>query len=87
MKHYILAALMALGLTTMGRANQQEWNQSDPAVYAEYGDDDPNISASFQARLQPYGEWIDGNYGRAWRPYSVDRNWRPYLNGRWEWTD
>lgn len=41
----------------------------------------------FYGALQPYGEWIDVGYDEyVWRPIYVDRYWRPYSDGRWEWT-
>ncbi len=42
----------------------------------------------FYSSLRPYGEWIEienGFYG--WRPVRVRAGWRPYMNGRWAWTD
>jgi len=42
----------------------------------------------FYDDLRPYGEWImldDGFY--AWRPMDVRPGWRPYVHGRWIWTD
>lgn len=42
----------------------------------------------FYGSLRPYGEWIElesGFYG--WRPVRVRAGWRPYMNGRWVWTD
>ncbi|MEX1140356.1 MAG: DUF6600 domain-containing protein [Bacteroidota bacterium] len=42
----------------------------------------------FYSSLRPYGEWIElesGFYG--WRPVRVRSGWRPYMNGRWAWTD
>lgn len=42
----------------------------------------------FYSALRPYGEWIEigtGFYG--WRPVRVRSGWRPYLHGRWVWTD
>lgn len=41
----------------------------------------------FYSSLSPYGEWVDVNFGYAWRPYHVGREWRPYILGRWIWTD
>ncbi len=38
--------------------------------------------------LQPYGEWINvSDFGYAWHPSGIDRHWRPYMNGRWVWSD
>jgi hypothetical protein len=42
----------------------------------------------FYSSLQPHGEWIeleDGFY--VWKPNHIRRSWRPYLLGRWEWTN
>ena len=42
----------------------------------------------FYSSLSPHGEWIEidaGYYG--WRPARVLAGWRPYLYGRWAWTD
>jgi len=41
----------------------------------------------FYSSLQAHGEWISVGFGTAWRPFHVGRQWRPYLNGRWIWTD
>jgi hypothetical protein len=47
-----------------------------------------NSPADFYSPLASYGSWVDVNpYGRCWRPAGVDPTWRPYENGRWEWTD
>jgi hypothetical protein len=38
--------------------------------------------------LQPYGDWVTvSDYGYCWRPTGIDRHWRPYMNGRWVWSD
>ena len=42
----------------------------------------------FYRSLRPHGEWIvinDGAY--VWRPFRARPEWRPYLLGRWAWTD
>ncbi len=41
----------------------------------------------FYNSLQAHGEWITVGFGTAWRPFHVGREWRPYLHGRWIWTD
>ncbi len=44
--------------------------------------------SDFYQPLASEGMWIDvGLYGRCWRPRHVDRDWRPYCNGSWVWTD
>jgi hypothetical protein len=43
--------------------------------------------AVFQSALAPYGSWVDiPGHGPVWRP-AVATGWRPYLHGRWVWTD
>jgi hypothetical protein len=42
----------------------------------------------FYSSLRSYGEWIEVEPGfYAWRPLRVRAGWRPYLHGRWTWTD
>jgi len=43
--------------------------------------------ATFRSALAPYGSWVDfPGHGPVWRP-AVAAGWRPYLHGRWVWTD
>ncbi len=45
-------------------------------------------AALFQEALAPYGQWLQhARYGLVWRPTQVDRQWRPYTNGRWVLTE
>ena len=42
----------------------------------------------FHDNLEPYGDWREvGDYGWCWQPRDVGRNWRPYNDGRWVYTD
>lgn len=42
----------------------------------------------FYSSLSPHGEWIAiGGDVHAWRPVRVPVGWRPYMYGRWVWTD
>ena len=42
----------------------------------------------FYSSLAPHGEWIEVESGtRVWRPFDLPHQWRPYLIGRWVWTD
>ena len=42
----------------------------------------------FYSSLASHGEWIEVESGiRVWRPYNISHLWRPYLVGRWAWTD
>jgi hypothetical protein len=42
----------------------------------------------FHDSLDSYGDWREvGDYGYCWQPREVDRDWRPYNDGRWLYTD
>jgi hypothetical protein len=42
----------------------------------------------FYDSLSPYGDWCDTDrYGRVWQPHGVDRDWSPYSDGYWSYTD
>ncbi len=42
----------------------------------------------FYVPLEPYGQWVElAPYGWCWYPVRVARDWRPYVYGRWVWTD
>ena len=41
----------------------------------------------FYAQLEPYGQWFEHPvWGTVWRP-RVDRDWRPYAQGMWVYTN
>ncbi len=45
---------------------------------------------TFYRKLDPYGAWRETNdYGYVWQPRAAQqsRDWRPYTNGRWAYTD
>ncbi|MEY2485776.1 MAG: hypothetical protein QOH39_1424 [Verrucomicrobiota bacterium] len=45
---------------------------------------------TFYTKLEPYGDWIDtSDYGYVFQPRESagSRNWRPYLNGHWVYSD
>ncbi|HVN47696.1 MAG TPA: DUF6600 domain-containing protein [Bacteroidota bacterium] len=42
----------------------------------------------FYSSLRPHGEWLEARPGFVvWRPNNVAPHWRPYMLGRWAWTD
>src|SRR2546423_798429 len=46
--------------------------------------------STFYTKLEGYGDWIEtGDYGYVFHPREAEssRNWRPYTNGRWVYTD
>ena len=44
---------------------------------------------TFYRKLEPHGDWREtSDYGYVWQPREAeDRNWRPYTDGRWVYTD
>ena len=72
----ILAGLMALGAAAL-RAQEGEFRTADLTTEV----------SSFHDDLQPYGEWVSVNETVVWRPTRVRDGWRPYMLGRWVWTD
>jgi uncharacterized protein DUF6600 len=45
---------------------------------------------TFYTKLEPYGAWREtSDYGYVFQPNEAERsrNWRPYTNGRWVYTD
>jgi hypothetical protein len=46
------------------------------------------VSEDFQFALEPYGRWRPHpRFGEVWVPTGVPRDWRPYENGHWVYTD
>jgi uncharacterized protein YraI len=60
-------------------AERTRWEQPVDQGYVD--------EAVFYDRLAPDGEWvwIEGRY--VWVPRGVDREWRPYTDGRWAYTN
>jgi hypothetical protein len=88
-----LAATVALALPGAHRAD--DWEGGDGYGGGDGYDVSVDLNVqggavgveTFQAPLQPYGDWVVvGSYGRVWRPH-VAAGWRPYYYGRWEWTN
>lgn len=52
--------------------------------------DAPRSYDTFYRKLEPYGAWRETeDYGFVWQPRASQqsRDWRPYTNGRWAYTD
>jgi hypothetical protein len=46
-----------------------------------------NVSFFYDS-LAPYGQWVNNaSYGYVWHPANVAVGWRPYMNGRWLYTN
>ena len=52
--------------------------------------DESNSYSTFYRKLDPYGDWMEtANYGYVFQPRQAaqSREWRPYTNGHWIYTD
>ena len=58
-----------------------------PGSALAYERDVEDVSVFYQP-LEPYGTWImmEG-HGRVWIPRGVHRDWRPYTEGQWVYTE
>jgi hypothetical protein len=58
-----------------GPAAAQDWSVAPPP--------DGDVQASFDETLAPYGDWVDVNGERAWRPSAsiVGEDFQPYATG------
>ncbi len=90
----LIIALAAVAAPATGQANEWEEDYTDDWAgepsSPDPADVDVDVSVTFDTfhgALSPYGQWVVvGSYGRVWRPH-VAAGWRPYYNGRWEWTN
>ena len=74
MKRFIISAMFLILAVSLTNARPRP-----ASVTISFG--------SFYSSLQPYGEWIEIDADVfAWRPNSVNWDWRPYSLGRWAWT-
>ncbi|MGO9831049.1 MAG: DUF6600 domain-containing protein [Myxococcaceae bacterium] len=65
-----------------GRAGAQDWTPIPPP--------DGDVQANFEDALSPYGDWVDVDGTRAWRPAAnvVGDDFQPYAtNGQWVASD
>jgi hypothetical protein len=82
MKRLLILILAVFAMGSKSAAQPTDFR--DHTGYSSY--DPEGRFGFFYSSLSPYGEWVDCNFGYAWRPYRVGHAWRPYLNGRWIWT-
>jgi hypothetical protein len=48
---------------------------------------DQDVSFFYDA-LSPFGTWVQMSaYGYVWVPRNMGYRWRPYMDGRWIWSD
>lgn len=61
-----------------------------PESSAEDNEAESSSYATFYRKLDPYGDWMEtGDYGYVFQPRQAiqSRDWRPYTNGHWIYTD
>ena len=47
-----------------------------------------SLDVQFRSALTPHGQWQrHDRWGEIWIPARRDRDWRPYTEGRWVYTD
>ncbi|RAI27767.1 DUF6600 domain-containing protein, partial [Rhodoplanes serenus] len=69
----VAAPLVALPVIGSGMATAQERVE---------------VSAEFRGALDPHGKWHrHQRWGEVWVPANAGRDWRPYRNGRWVYSD
>ncbi|CAL8967517.1 hypothetical protein RHODGE_RHODGE_00440 [Rhodoplanes serenus] len=69
----VAAPLVALPVIGSGMATAQERVE---------------VSAEFRGALDPHGKWHrHQRWGEVWVPAKAGRDWRPYRNGRWVYSD
>ncbi len=66
---------------------EKQLQAEEPAQGEAVFEPDEDDYDLFYSRLSPEGSWVEaGNYGYCFRP-RVARDWRPYRDGHWIWTD
>ena len=53
-------------------------------------DSESGSYSTFYRKLEPYGDWMEtGDYGYVFQPHQAaqSRDWQPYTNGHWVYTD
>src|SRR5262245_14450566 len=85
-----LNALAAAQKRPVATATAQP-TESASTPTATFAPDAENGSYStFYRKLEPYGDWLEtDDYGYVFQPRQAaqSRDWRPYINGRWVYTD
>ena len=75
---FVLGTFTAFAQST--DPNSEQFSDNGASSFGDAG--------SFYNTLTPYGEWLEVDPGfYAWRPTHVGADWRPYMYGRWAWTD
>src|SRR4051812_41995983 len=84
-----LADRQAAANATATPAEESNATASRTSATAD-ADDQPRSYDTFYRKLEPYGAWREtADYGYVWQPEQAQRSrdWRPYTDGRWAYTD
>ena len=63
---------------------------TNSSVETNTSDTETGSYATFYRKLEPYGDWMEtSDYGYVFQPRQATqaRDWRPYTNGHWVYTD
>jgi hypothetical protein len=89
-------AALAYTTTELATATPAEEQEAPPAEEVsettETRTEEPSTASygMFYEKLEPHGEWRETNeYGYVWQPREAEtsRDWRPYTEGRWAYSD
>jgi hypothetical protein len=91
----VLTVLLLLGALAPAAAQPPAPGLPQAATYAAIGvgvgvgfSTGPVGVDVFYSNLAPYGYWVNRpSYGWVWTPRHIRHHWRPYLYGRWVYTD
>ena len=83
----VVSAVFLAGCVTMGASG--EYYNDYPANDYPTGGASTGVSFDlFYSNLSPHGTWlVSAEYGRVWQPREYDRDWNPYYDGRWVYSD
>lgn len=83
----VISAVFLAGCVTMGASG--EYYNDYPANDYPTGGASTGVSFDlFYSNLSPHGTWlVSAEYGRVWQPREYDRDWNPYYDGRWVYSD
>jgi hypothetical protein len=83
----VFAPSLWLALFVAAAGCAASYGQTDLRASARSPGSEVDVSYFYES-LSPYGQWFQQpSYGWCWTPYDVSAGWRPYSDGRWEYTD
>lgn len=85
-----LNALAAAQIRPTATATLAAAESTSSPTTAAAPDAESGSYSTFYRKLEPYGDWMEtGDYGYVFQPRQAahSRDWRPYTNGHWVYTD